>query len=94
MYMNLLLLGLTLGTVGKILLGVAVLRVHVHILREHKIDAVVLRSMKTEQIFTVIGLALIVIGYMLEVYFYAGSTNLLSCTGQACAAAIGSALIQ
>ncbi len=90
--MNILLVGLTLGTLGKIILGIAVLRVHVHILKEHKIDMVVLKSMKTEQIVTIFGLCLIVIGYLLEVYFYAGSTNLLSCTGEACAAAVSGAL--
>jgi hypothetical protein len=90
--MNLLLLGLSLGTLGKIILGVAVLRVHIHILKERKIDPVVLKSMKTEQVVTVLGLFLIIIGYLLEVYFYAGSTNLLTCTGEACAAAVGSVL--
>jgi ABC-type iron transport system FetAB permease component len=90
--MNLLLLGLTLGTLGKIILGVAVLLVHVHILKEHKIDAVVLKSMKREQLATVLGLVLIVVGYLMEVFFYAGSTNLLTCTGNACAAAVGSVL--
>jgi hypothetical protein len=92
--MNLLLLGLTIGTIGKIILGVAVLRVHVHIIKERKIDPVVLKSMKTEQVATLFGLVLIVIGYLLEVYFYAGSTNLLTCTGEACAAAVGSALFK
>ncbi len=92
--MNLLLLGLTLGTVGKLVLGVAVLRVHVHILKEHKIDGIVLQSMKREQFVTIIGLLLIVLGYALEVFFYTGSTNLLTCTGEECVAAVSSALFQ
>lgn len=92
--MNLLLLGLTMGTIGKIVLGVAVLRVHIHILKEHKIDNIVLQSMKREQVVTVFGLLLIVIGYALEVYFYTGATNLLTCTGEECVAAVGAALFQ
>ena len=63
-------LGLTLGTLGKIVLGVAVLRVHWLILREHKIDGVVLASMRHEQWITVVGILLIVIGYILEMVFY------------------------
>lgn len=92
--MNLLLLAITLGTTGKVILGIAVLRVHVHILKEHKIDNVVLKSMRKEQVVTVLGLALIITGYMLEVYFYSGSTNLLSCIGEECAAAVGAALFK
>ncbi len=92
--MNLLLLGITCGTLGKLVLGIAVLRVHVYILREHKIDNVVLRALKREQIVTLIGLALIVIGYALEIAFYYGSTGLLSCSGEECASLVHSALGQ
>ena len=90
--MNLLLIGLTLGTIGKIILGLAVLRVHVLIIREHKIDKLVLSSMKKEQIVTLIGLTFIVIGYLCEVYFYYGSTNLLTCEASECVGAVGAAL--
>jgi hypothetical protein len=86
--MNLLLWGITLGTIGKLVLGIAVLRVHVHILREHKIDAIVLKSLKREQYVTALGLALIVFGFMLEILFYNQSTNLLECLGAECAASI------
>ncbi len=87
--MNLLLWGLTLGTVGKLVLGIAVLRVHVYILREHKIDDVVLRALKREQFVTMGGLVLIVLGFMCEIVFYNGSTDLLSCIGEECSAAVG-----
>jgi hypothetical protein len=90
--MNLLLLGLTLGTIGKLVLGIAVLRVHVYIIREHKIDNVVIRALKREQIVTLVGLAFIVIGYVLEILFYSGSTDLLNCIGGECAGAVQSAL--
>lgn len=89
-----LLLGLTLGTLGKIILGVAVLRVHIIIMKEHKIDSAVLKLMKTERVVTIFGLLLIVLGYCIEVFFYAGSTDLLTCVGADCAAAVSGALIK
>lgn len=90
--MNFLLWGLTLGTLGKVILGAAVLRVHTHILREHKIDNIVLKSIKKEQFVTLLGLTLIVVGYVLEVYFYAGAGDMLTCLGAECAASLEAAL--
>lgn len=89
--MNLLLWGITLGTIGKLVLGLAVLRVHVYIIREHKIDNVVIKALKREQIVTVFGLVLIVIGYMCEIFFYSGSTEFLDCIGAECAGLINAA---
>ncbi len=89
--MNLLLWGITLGTIGKLILGIAVLRVHIRIFEEHKIDGVVLKAIKREHIVTVIGLIFIVLGYVLEVLFYHGSTQLFDCIGTECVAAIDSA---
>ena len=68
--MNLLFWGLTISVIGKIILGIAVLRVHSGIVHEHKIDGVVLRAMKREKWVTIIGLSLIVIGYIMEILFY------------------------
>lgn len=92
--MNLLLLGLTLSTVGKLVLGWAVLRVHMYMYREHNIDGVVLKAIKREEYITLFSLILIVIGYILEVLFYQGSTELLSCLGEECSAAISAAFSQ
>ncbi|MBX2866846.1 hypothetical protein KTR10_02750 [Candidatus Kaiserbacteria bacterium] len=75
--MNLLLIGLTIGVLGKIMLGIAVLRVHLGILHEHHIDNVVLRSIKREQTVTLIGLLLIVVGYLFEMFFYTGTLSFL-----------------
>lgn len=87
MEINLLLWGLTLGTIGKLILGIAVLRVHINIIKEHRIDNLVLTAMKKEQWVTLTGLALIVIGYICEVIFY-GGTPFFSCGGADCAATI------
>lgn len=90
-YMNLLLWGITLGTIGKLVLGIAVLRVHVYILKEHRIDNVVLGALKREQVVTTIGLILIVLGYIAEVAFYQTTDGMLSCVGAECAALVRSA---
>ncbi len=89
--MNLLLLGLTLGTSGKLVLGLAVLRAHMHIVHEHKIDGVVLKAMSRERYVTLFGLLLILIGYILEVMFYSSATDFLSCLGPECIAAVNAA---
>jgi len=86
--MNLLLLGLTLGTSGKLVLGLAVLRAHMHIVHEHKIDGVVLQAMTRERYVTLLGLALILVGYILEVMFYSSATDFLTCVGPECVAAV------
>ena len=89
--MNLLLWGLTLGTIGKLVLGIAVLRVHIRMFEEHSIDGVVLKAIKREHYLTILGLALIVIGYIFEMLFYNGSTQFFSCVGTECASAIQAA---
>ena len=89
--MNLLLLGITLGTIGKLVIGIAVLRVHIYILREHKIDAVVLKALTREQYITVFGLFLIVLGFLCEIYFYVSGTDFLSCIGNECSGLIQNA---
>lgn len=65
--------GLGVGTLGKVILGVAVWRVHEYILKEHKIDNIVLRAIRRERYITAAGVALIIIGYILEVAFYAAN---------------------
>lgn len=63
-------LGLTLDTLGKILLGITVLLVHKHIYRERRIDADVLRTMKKEQALSIFSILLIIIGYILQTLFH------------------------
>lgn len=62
-------LGLTLDMVGKVLIGVTVLRVHWRFLKERKIDKKVFQEMKLEQRLGVLGIILIIIGYVLELFF-------------------------
>lgn len=64
--MNWFSVGLTIDTAGKILLGVTVLRVHWHVLKEHRIDMDVLRTMKWEQTLGLLSVLLIAAGYVLQ----------------------------
>ncbi len=65
--MNSFIIGATFDVIGKILIGIAVLLVHKHILREHKIDKDVLKQMKKEQIIGLLGIIFILIGYFIHV---------------------------
>lgn len=67
-------LGLTLGIIGKLILGIAVWRIHAHIIREHKIDGVVLQAMRRERYITLFGIFLLILGYVLEILFYSTAT--------------------
>jgi len=61
-------IGFTLDVLGKILIGVAVYLVHVHkrIVREGKIDKLVIKRMKKEKKMVVVGIILIIIGYLMQ----------------------------
>ncbi len=68
--MDLLFWGLTLGIVGKVILGLTVVSVHWKIVKEHKIDGAVLKEMRKERNFAIAGIVFMVLGYILEVLFY------------------------
>ena len=68
--MDILFLGLTIGIIGKVLLGVSVINVHAHIIKEHHIDGEVIWAMKRERWIAIFGVMLIVTGYFLELSFY------------------------
>ena len=81
--MNLLFWGLTIGTIGKVLLAVGVLIAHSELAHERKIDNRVLRSFRLEHTLTVAGLILIVCGYLMEIYFY-NFLHMIDCFGPDC----------
>jgi hypothetical protein len=66
----LILSGLVLSTAGKVLLGIAVIRVHRHLAKEQRIDYDVVQAVNFEKRVGLIGIILIVLGFMLEVAFY------------------------
>ncbi len=61
------LVGPTLNVAGEILIAYTVLRVHSRVIKEHRIDKAVFSEMRKEQVLGVLGIILIVIGYLLEV---------------------------
>ena len=64
--MNIEIIGFVLTTMGEILLGAMVLIIHLHILKEHRIDADVLRQMKQEQFLGILAIVSIMIGFVLQ----------------------------
>lgn len=90
--MNILFWGLTLGVIGKVMVVLAVMFMHHTLMREHEVDYLVVRTFHKERFFTIVGLLLIVLGYIMEVYFYA-PTSLFTCQGPECAAMLGGAVL-
>ena len=84
--MNLLFLGMTLSVVGKVMIAIAVIRAHTELANEHRVDAKVIRTFRTERNITIMGIMLIIIGYALEVIFLGGFTHLFTCGADTCAA--------
>ncbi len=82
--MNLLFWGLTIGVIGKVMLGAGVLIAHSQLVHERTINYLVLKSYRTEHLLTVVGLILIVVGYGMEIYFY-DFVQMLTCSGTDCA---------
>lgn len=60
-------LGFTLDVIGKLMVAFTALMVHVRFRKEHRIDEEVFRTMRREQIIGIIGVALIIVGYILQV---------------------------
>jgi hypothetical protein len=61
------LLGLTLQTLGELVIGLLVIRVHHRILKDRKIDGPVFQDIRVEQVAGAFGLALVAIGYAVRV---------------------------
>ena len=62
--------GLTLGILGKAFLAISVIFVHKKITEEKRIDGLVLMEMKRERSLALIGLGLMIAGYILELLYY------------------------
>ncbi|MCH7604713.1 hypothetical protein IID24_01885 [Patescibacteria group bacterium] len=60
------LLGATLDLIGKILIAFTALRVHYRFRKEHKVDERVFRAMRREHILAILGIILIILGYLLQ----------------------------
>lgn len=60
-------LGITLDTIGTIVIAYMVLSVHAQVRRESHIDAYVKKTMRLEHTLGIIGVILVVAGYALQV---------------------------
>jgi hypothetical protein len=60
-------LGLTLTTLGEVMVGYTVIRVHYRFWKEHKVDERVFLAMWREQQAATIGIILIIAGYLVQV---------------------------
>lgn len=65
--MNQYALGLTLSTLGEIILGTTILLVHTRLKREHKVDKQVIREITHEQALGLFAICLIIVGYLIQV---------------------------
>lgn len=60
-------IGVTTQAIGDVMIVYMLLRVHHRMMRDHKIDAAVMRIMRREQIVGFFGMALIVVGAALQI---------------------------
>ena len=59
-------LGRTLDIIGKVMIAFTAIMVHHRFLKEHKVDEMVFKIMRREQLVGVIGVVLMVVGFILE----------------------------
>lgn len=67
MHINWEFIGYTIDTLGKILVAYTAIRVHHRVWQEHKIDRRVFKEMKLEQLLGVLGIAMIIAGYLIQI---------------------------
>lgn len=60
-------LGFTLDVIGKVMVAFTAIMVHRRFRKEHKVDERVFRSMRREQLLGIIGISLIIIGFILQI---------------------------
>lgn len=60
--------GFSLTTIGEILIGYTVIKVHSRITKEQKIDGQVISEMSKERKVALFGIALIIIGFTMQIY--------------------------
>lgn len=68
MLVNMEIFGLFLRTLGEIMIGFTVVMVHRRVWKEHKIDEKVYKDMKREQVIVGVGITLLIVGFLIEVY--------------------------
>ncbi|NCN24997.1 hypothetical protein GW918_02875 [Candidatus Berkelbacteria bacterium] len=64
---TILIIGMTLDAIGAVLVAYTVLQVHDRVRKERAIDAQVIKKMKQERTAVIIGVILIIVGYIFQV---------------------------
>ena len=59
--------GITIGTIGKLLIAWTAISVHRRILLEHKIDEFVFKEMQHERRIAILGVVCLVVGWGFEI---------------------------
>jgi len=59
-------IGFTLDTSGKVLVAYTTMQVHYRFWQEHKVDERVFREMRHERRIAILGIALMVLGFVLQ----------------------------
>ena len=67
--MSLEFIGFSLSFVGKLLIAYTAIMVHYRVHREHKITESVFKAMRKEYFFGIIGVVLLIVGFILEAPF-------------------------
>lgn len=86
--MNLLFWGMTFSVIGKGMLALGIIWVHITMATERSIDERVIKAFRKETIITILGFSLIFIGYILEISALGGFNNMMFCSGSECVAAV------
>lgn len=60
-------IGQTLQVSGEVMIGLTAIMVHRRVWKEHKIDPIVYKEMKREQVVGILGIAFLIIGFLLQV---------------------------
>ena len=60
-------IGLTISTLGEIMVAYTVVRVHYRFWKEHKVDDEVFSAMRREQRVASLGIILIIVGFLVQV---------------------------
>jgi len=84
--MNILLIGMTLSLIGKGLLALAIIWVHITMANEKRIDAEVIKAFRKETVLTIIAFIMIFMGYLIEVYALGVFGSITHCSGLNCTA--------
>jgi len=62
-------IGFILDVMGKVMVAFTAIMVHRRFRKEHKVDERIFRAMRREQLFGIIGIIFIILGFLLQAPF-------------------------